>query len=72
MENAKEQSDAPHTTDEESAVIVAAVDTSPGGSRVVEIASNDGYLLRNFVEAGVPALGVEPAANVAAVLYRNG
>lgn len=35
------------------------------GSRVVEIASNDGYLLKNFVKAGIPALGIEPAANVA-------
>ena len=34
-------------------------------STVVEIASNDGYLLRNFVEKGIPCLGVEPAANVA-------
>jgi SAM-dependent methyltransferase len=34
-------------------------------SRVLELASNDGYLLRNFVEMGIPALGVEPAANVA-------
>jgi SAM-dependent methyltransferase len=34
-------------------------------SLVVEVASNDGYLLRNFVEAGIPVLGVEPAANVA-------
>ncbi|HIG73328.1 MAG TPA: methyltransferase domain-containing protein [Bacteroidetes bacterium] len=34
-------------------------------STVVEIASNDGYLLRNFVERGIPCLGVEPAANVA-------
>ncbi len=34
-------------------------------SFVVEIASNDGYLLRNFVTHGVPCLGVEPAANVA-------
>src|SRR5882724_4791118 len=34
-------------------------------SRVVEIASNDGYLLQYFVARGVPALGVEPAANVA-------
>lgn len=34
-------------------------------SRVVEVASNDGYLLRHFVAAGVPVLGVEPAANVA-------
>jgi 2-polyprenyl-3-methyl-5-hydroxy-6-metoxy-1,4-benzoquinol methylase len=34
-------------------------------SFVVEVASNDGYLLRNFVRMGVPCLGVEPAANVA-------
>ncbi|BAF89476.1 putative NDP-hexose 3-C-methyltransferase protein [Azorhizobium caulinodans ORS 571] len=34
-------------------------------SLVVEVASNDGYLLRHFVEAGVPVLGIEPAANVA-------
>jgi hypothetical protein len=36
-----------------------------GTSKVVEIASNDGYLLRWLVERGVPVLGVEPAANVA-------
>lgn len=34
-------------------------------SRVVEVASNDGYLLQYFKEAGVPVLGIEPAANVA-------
>jgi hypothetical protein len=34
-------------------------------SLVVEIASNDGYLLKNFVAAGIPCLGVEPAVNVA-------
>jgi len=34
-------------------------------SLVVEVASNDGYLLQNFVALGVPCLGVEPAANVA-------
>ena len=35
-------------------------------SRVVELASNDGYLLQYFVLAGIPVLGIEPAANVAA------
>ena len=35
-------------------------------SRVVEIASNDGYLLRWFQERRIPVLGIEPAANVAA------
>ena len=34
-------------------------------SQVVEIASNDGYLLQFFQQKGIPALGVEPAANVA-------
>ena len=34
-------------------------------SLVVEIASNDGYLLQYFVEKGIPVLGVEPAKNVA-------
>jgi hypothetical protein len=36
-------------------------------SFVVEVASNDGYLLKNFVEAGVPCLGFEPAGNIAEV-----
>ena len=34
-------------------------------SFVVEVASNDGYLLRHVVARGIPALGIEPAANVA-------
>jgi len=34
-------------------------------SYVVEIASNDGYLLKNFVEKGIPCIGIDPAANVA-------
>jgi 2-polyprenyl-3-methyl-5-hydroxy-6-metoxy-1,4-benzoquinol methylase len=33
--------------------------------QVVEVASNDGYLLQYFVKRGIPALGIEPAANVA-------
>jgi SAM-dependent methyltransferase len=41
-------------------------------SRVVEIASNDGYLLRNFNERGIPSLGVEPSANVAAAARAQG
>ena len=32
---------------------------------VVELASNDGYLLQHFVGTGVPILGIDPAANVA-------
>jgi SAM-dependent methyltransferase len=35
--------------------------------RVIEIASNDGYLLQYYREAGIPVLGIEPATNVAAV-----
>jgi len=38
----------------------------------MEIASNDGYLLRNYVEAAVPVLGVDPARNIASVAEENG
>jgi SAM-dependent methyltransferase len=41
-------------------------------SRVVELASNDGYLLQHVVERGIPALGVEPAANVAEAARERG
>jgi len=41
-------------------------------SFVVEIASNDGYLLRNFVERKIPCLGVEPAQNIAEVARTQG
>jgi SAM-dependent methyltransferase len=41
-------------------------------SKVIEIASNDGYLLQHFVARGVPVLGIEPAANVAAVAIGKG
>jgi len=40
--------------------------------QVVEVASNDGYLLQYFVARGIPALGVEPAANVAAAAVAKG
>ena len=41
-------------------------------SFVVEVASNDGYLLQYFVERGVPVLGIEPALNVAKVATEKG
>jgi hypothetical protein len=41
-------------------------------SLVVELASNDGYLLQHFLPLGVPVLGVEPAANVANVAIKKG
>lgn len=41
-------------------------------SHVVEIASNDGYLLQYFVARGIPALGIEPAANVAEAAIGRG
>jgi SAM-dependent methyltransferase len=41
-------------------------------SLVVELASNDGYLLQHFLRLGVPVLGVEPAANVAKVALQRG
>lgn len=41
-------------------------------SHVVELASNDGYLLQYFVEKQIPCLGIEPAANVAQVAIEKG
>ena len=41
-------------------------------SQIVEIASNDGYLLQHFVEKDVPVLGIEPARNVAEVAKQKG
>jgi hypothetical protein len=41
-------------------------------SLVVEVASNDGYLLQYFVEKKIPVLGIEPAANVAKVAIDRG
>ncbi len=39
---------------------------------VIEVACNDGYLLKNFLKAGIPVLGVEPARNVAAAAEAAG
>ncbi len=41
-------------------------------SFVIEVASNDGYLLRNFVSAGIPCLGIEPTASTAAAAEAAG
>ena len=43
-----------------------------GQSFVIEVASNDGYLLRNFVARGVPCLGIEPTASTAAAAEAQG
>jgi SAM-dependent methyltransferase len=42
------------------------------GSLVIEVASNDGYLLQHFARKGIPVLGIEPAANVAKVAVERG
>lgn len=43
-----------------------------GQSHVIEVASNDGYLLKNFVAAGIPCLGIEPTASTAAAAEEQG
>lgn len=47
------------------AMVTKRLDLGPH-SLVVELASNDGYLLKNFVAAGIPCLGIEPTASTAA------
>lgn len=56
------------------AYVEAVVDRFALGpsSRVVEVASNDGYLLQYFVKRGIPVLGIEPAANVAKAAEQKG
>jgi SAM-dependent methyltransferase len=41
-------------------------------SLVIEVASNDGYMLKNFVAAGIPVLGIEPSANTARAAEKIG
>lgn len=54
--------------------VISAIDTLQikEGDWVLEIASNDGYLLRHFVDKGVRVLGVEPAQNVAKIAIKAG
>jgi SAM-dependent methyltransferase len=51
--------------------MIERLDLTPG-SLVTEVASNDGYLLQHFAAAGIPVLGVEPAANVAEAARARG
>lgn len=46
--------------------------TLNGDSQVIEIASNDGYLLQYFLQKQIPVLGIEPTANTAAVAIEKG
>jgi len=43
-----------------------------GSSFVIEVACNDGYLLKNFVSRGIPCLGIEPAAGTAGAAEKQG
>jgi SAM-dependent methyltransferase len=57
--------------EELSGQMVRSRDLGPG-SLVIEIASNDGYLLRYYQRAGVPVLGIEPATNIARIAEEQG
>lgn len=46
--------------------------TFDADSLIIEVASNDGYLLKNFVEKGIPVLGIEPAKNIATEANKRG
>ena len=50
---------------------IKALELTPK-SLVVEVASNDGYLLKNYVAAGIPCLGIEPTASTAAAAEKLG
>jgi len=53
------------------AAMIARFGLGPA-SRVIEVASNDGYLLQHFVRAGIPVLGVEPAGHAAEIARGRG
>lgn len=48
---------------------IAALDDT---SLVIEIASNDGYLLKNYIEHNIPVLGIDPAENISRIANNNG
>ena len=52
--------------------MILAERTLGAESLVVEVASNDGYLLRNFTDAGIPVLGIDPAAGPVAAARQSG
>lgn len=56
----------------ENAELMMATRNLDGDSLVMEIGSNDGYLLQFYVEKGIPVLGIDPAVNVAAVATEHG
>ena len=52
--------------------MIARYDLKPGSAFVLEVASNDGYLLQHFVRRGIRCLGIEPAANCAEAARQKG
>ena len=48
------------------------IPTLPDDAFVIEVASNDGYLLKNYVNAGINVLGVDPASNIASFANEHG
>ncbi|MGB3238135.1 MAG: class I SAM-dependent methyltransferase [Geitlerinemataceae cyanobacterium] len=56
----------------ESAQAIIASRQLDGNSLVIEAASNDGYLLKNFAEKGIPVLGIDPASGPAEAAQKAG
>jgi SAM-dependent methyltransferase len=65
-------SDTAITSARELAARLTAARNLDGNALVMEVASNDGYLLQHYRNLGVPVLGIEPAANIARVAEANG
>ncbi len=60
-----------HHSKENAEELIRSRELGPS-SMVIEIASNDGYMLRNFVEKGIPALGIDPARGPAQAAQKAG